>query len=172
MHDRQTNSLWSQVWGLGVMGEHKNYTLEKIISHTTTLGEWKKLHPKTLVLSTDTGHSRNYNQYPYEDYLSNDKLRFSAQNQAKLKLAAKDTIYYFAINNLEQNRQNTFEGESWSIPKNKIKEKKEISFTLKKQNYNLKWDNTLNTARLYNSNNKELPIQTAFAFVYPAYFNK
>ncbi len=172
MHDRQTDSLWSQVWGLGVMGEHKNYSLQKIISHNTTLGEWKKLHPDTLVLSTDTGHSRNYNKYPYGDYLTNDKLRFSARNQSELKLFSKDVIYYIAINNKEQNKQNTFEGESWAISKNKIKEEKEISFTIKKQNYNLKWDSKLNTAKLYKSNNKEISIQTAFAFVYPAYFNK
>lgn len=34
----------------------------------TSWKKWKKSHPDTLVLSSDTGHKRDYSKDPYEDY--------------------------------------------------------------------------------------------------------
>jgi hypothetical protein len=44
----------------------------------TTWEAWKKEHPKTLVLSTDTGFKRDYKQDPYESYAKSSQLMFSA----------------------------------------------------------------------------------------------
>lgn len=170
MHDRQTNSLWSQVWGLGVMGEQNNYELEKIISYTTTLGAWKKIHSNTLVLSTETGHARNYNAYPYGNYLISSELRFSARNQSELNINPKDTIYIISKNNQTQTEQNTFEGNSWQITKKELMKKNSLNFSFEENNYTVKWDKSLETARFYNELGKEVPSISAFAFVYPAYF--
>ena len=50
MYDRQTESLWSQVLGLGVKGEHNGVQLRTVPSTFTTWGEWKKLYPTTKAL--------------------------------------------------------------------------------------------------------------------------
>jgi hypothetical protein len=42
--------------------------LKKLPSTLTTWKKWKKRHPKTLVLSQDTGHVRDYTTDPYESY--------------------------------------------------------------------------------------------------------
>lgn len=34
----------------------------------TSWKKWKKSHPGTLVMSSDTGHKRDYSKDPYEDY--------------------------------------------------------------------------------------------------------
>lgn len=34
----------------------------------TSWKKWKKRYPETLVLSSDTGHKRDYSKDPYEDY--------------------------------------------------------------------------------------------------------
>ena len=37
---------------------------------------WSTRHPQTLVLSADTGHSRNYRRNPYEQYFTHPELKF------------------------------------------------------------------------------------------------
>ena len=46
----------------------------------TTWAQWRQLHPDTRVLSSETGHQRNYNLYPYGDYRQDDDNTFSRTN--------------------------------------------------------------------------------------------
>ena len=48
--DRDTGSHWSQVNGTSIHGNHEGERLEEVPSFVTTWGEWKRLHPDTLVL--------------------------------------------------------------------------------------------------------------------------
>lgn len=48
--DRGTGSYWSQVHGQAISGPLEGSQLEEIPSQVTTWGEWKRLHPETLVL--------------------------------------------------------------------------------------------------------------------------
>ena len=50
LHDHQTRSLWSQVLGVGVDGEHAGAELKTVPHTLTTWEEWVKLHPDTKVL--------------------------------------------------------------------------------------------------------------------------
>jgi len=60
MFDRQTDSHWPQMRLQGDQGTLRN-TKQKIYpSIETSWGSWKKLFPNTVVLSTNTGHSRPY----------------------------------------------------------------------------------------------------------------
>jgi hypothetical protein len=42
--------------------------LKRLTSTRTSWEAWKEKHPHTLVLSTNTGYSRNYSVDPYEGY--------------------------------------------------------------------------------------------------------
>ncbi|HSG05403.1 MAG TPA: DUF3179 domain-containing protein, partial [Nitrospiria bacterium] len=68
MYDRQTDSLWSQILQEAVTGKMMGTRLTLLPLIHTTWEEWRKEHPNTLVLSTDTGYSRNYRRDPYEGY--------------------------------------------------------------------------------------------------------
>ncbi|MDY8138210.1 DUF3179 domain-containing protein [Aquimarina sp. 2201CG5-10] len=84
MYDQKTQSLWNTLWGTPVLGPlaDKDIQLDYLSVVTTTWGEWKKLHPKTTVLSLQTGHSRDYGEgVAYRDYFSNDDLMFSVSTK-------------------------------------------------------------------------------------------
>jgi len=80
MYDQATQSLWSTTKGEPVVGPlvDKGIALEHIGVVTTTWGEWKRRHPKTAVLSLQTGHQRDYGEgIAYQDYFSSDELMFN-----------------------------------------------------------------------------------------------
>lgn len=68
MYDRGTESLWSQIKGEAISGKLTGTKLEVLPSRLTTWGKWLKEYPDTHVLSTDTGHVRDYTKDPYLDY--------------------------------------------------------------------------------------------------------
>ncbi len=67
MYDRQTESLWSQLLARAATGILTGTPLRLLPSVQTTWGSWKKQHPRTLVLSFDTGHRRDYSRDPFAE---------------------------------------------------------------------------------------------------------
>ena len=76
LYDRQTQSLWSQLMTQAISGPHKGQHLVSLPVLHTTWQDWKTRHPDTLVLSTDTGFRRDYNNSPYTDYLDSTQIMF------------------------------------------------------------------------------------------------
>ena len=76
MYDHQTESLWSQIKQEAVTGPQTGTPLRLIFLLHTTWGEWRGEHPNTQVLSTDTGHFRNYSRDPYADYAQSSEVFF------------------------------------------------------------------------------------------------
>lgn len=168
MFDRQTDSLWSQPWGLGVAGEKNNDVLVRVPAERTTLGQWMKAHPDSQVLSTDTGYSRNYKRYPYGSYYTDESIIFPARNQDNLKHHPKE-IMQIVFEHDSRNPQGLFSGEKYVISQSELKEKSSVSFFFQSKKITAVWDNTLNTARFYDGES-EIPSMALFAFVYQAYF--
>jgi Protein of unknown function (DUF3179) len=82
LYDRETESLWSQLMGQAVSGSSVNQNLELVSMEQTTWNNWKKRNPSTLVLSTETGFSRDYNRLPYDGYENNPQLYFPVKNKS------------------------------------------------------------------------------------------
>jgi hypothetical protein len=80
MYDRNTDSMWSQALGVAIVGELTGRELKKIPFDLARWSDWKKLHPDTLVLSTDTGFSRPYGSDPYGDYYIDSRIIFPVKN--------------------------------------------------------------------------------------------
>lgn len=68
MYDRDTGSLWPQIGATAIDGERTGETLEEVNLYWTTWERWHERHPDTEVLSTNTGHARDYNRDPYGSY--------------------------------------------------------------------------------------------------------
>ncbi len=86
MYDRATQSLWSTMEGVPVVGPLAGQGIELRTRSvvTTTWGEWKKRHPDTLVLSRETGHQRDYGEgVAYRDYFATDQLMFETPFEDK-----------------------------------------------------------------------------------------
>ncbi|MFP4600978.1 MAG: DUF3179 domain-containing (seleno)protein [Persicimonas sp.] len=80
MYDRETDSNWSQMLGTAVTGPQMGSDAKRLPIVETTWGRWKQMHPDTLVISENTGHSRDYSRYPYGDYRTNHDDTFRATN--------------------------------------------------------------------------------------------
>ncbi|NRB62456.1 MAG: DUF3179 domain-containing protein [Saprospiraceae bacterium] len=76
LYDRETESLWSQMKMESIAGTSMGKALHMLPLAHTTLGEWKKSYPESLILTTRTGYVRNYEHSPYSDYDNSDQLYF------------------------------------------------------------------------------------------------
>ncbi|MFN3255872.1 MAG: DUF3179 domain-containing protein [Ilumatobacter sp.] len=68
MFDRQTETLWSHFTGEGLYGALSEVELVARPATVTGFGSWVAEHPDGLVLSRDTGASRDYGRNPYPGY--------------------------------------------------------------------------------------------------------
>jgi hypothetical protein len=90
MYDRETETWWPQILATSIPGAWNEApeirSLREFRLVWTTWERWQNHRPDTRVLSTDTGHARNYNRDPYggynprEGYYANDNLLFPALN--------------------------------------------------------------------------------------------
>jgi len=72
MYDRGTEAWWPQILATSIPGPWNESpggdSLQEFRVVWTTWGNWRDLHPDTVVLSENTGYSRNYNDDPYGAY--------------------------------------------------------------------------------------------------------
>lgn len=83
MYDRQTESLWSQLEMAAVSGPQVGRKLRLLPAQHMTWRAWKREHANGLVLSTDTGHNRDYGRQPYGDYERSPRLIFPVNSHRK-----------------------------------------------------------------------------------------
>ena len=76
MYDRTDFALWSQVRMTAISGPHAGDSLRHLPFEILRFDTWRAAYPDATVLSTDTGHVRDYDVDPYEGYLDNDLLFF------------------------------------------------------------------------------------------------
>lgn len=97
LYDRATESLWSQILGQAIAGARVGKKLNPIpISHTTWR-DWRKKHPDTLVLSDDTGHSRDYSRDPYAGYEQSRSTYFAVNNEAPDNYHPKEVVLGLSV---------------------------------------------------------------------------
>lgn len=98
MYDRKTETLWQQLGGEAIVGDLVGQKLKQVPVDTLLWKDWKKLHPETKVLSQDTGHSRDYNSYPYGSYETDRSVYFPAEGASDSRLHPKQIVWGIEIN--------------------------------------------------------------------------
>jgi hypothetical protein len=94
MFDEETKSLWSSLYGRPVVGPlaGSRIKLRKYPVVTTSWGEWRATHPETTVLSSETGHQRDYREgAAYRRYFGTDDLMFPVPEKDE-RLSNKDEV--------------------------------------------------------------------------------
>jgi len=81
LYDRQTESLWSQLKMQAVSGKRLGEKLTLLAASHTSWADWRARYPHTRVLSTETGHRRDYQRDPYQDYAKQRRTYFPVANQ-------------------------------------------------------------------------------------------
>ena len=75
-----------------VTGPMTGERLTPVPSVQTTWERWRKLHPDTLVLSTDTGYSRDYSSNPYENYFTSPLAFLGFKGKRDGRLPEKELV--------------------------------------------------------------------------------
>lgn len=97
MYDRQTESLWSQLEMAAVSGPMVGRPLRLLPARHLTWSAWQKEYPDGLVLSTNTGHDRDYSRQPYDSYEKSSRLMFPV-NSNRTDLPTKAWIAGVVVN--------------------------------------------------------------------------
>jgi hypothetical protein len=79
MYDRKTNSYWTQIDGLAIVGELTGTKLTPISIDTVVWRDWKAAHSDSEVLSQDTGFVRPYGTDPYGSYYEDSFVWFPVE---------------------------------------------------------------------------------------------
>lgn len=97
MYDRQTESLWAHFDGGAVAGVLTGTELARIPVQTVSWGDWLEQHPDGLVLSRDTGESRDYGRNPYPGYDDIGEDPFLFEGELDGRLPAKERVVGFGL---------------------------------------------------------------------------
>ncbi len=97
MYDRKTDSYWTQIDGIAIVGPLTNTKLKAISIDTVTWGDWKGAHPNARVLSQDTGYSRSYGADPYGNYYEDSFIWFPVEAEDD-RIHAKTVVFGIEVN--------------------------------------------------------------------------
>lgn len=97
MYDRQTESLWSQLDMKAIAGKMAGTALTWLPSRRMSWQAWKREYPEGKVLSTETGHRRDYSRTPYSGYEDNERTMFPVPSTRK-ELRHKEWIVGVVVN--------------------------------------------------------------------------
>ncbi len=158
LYDHKTESLWSQIKSEAVAGPMTGAKLKLISSTHTTWKRWRKLHPKTLVLSNKTGFRRDYDRDPYKGYDKRSDLMFPVGKQNRA-YHPKERVIGIEVN-----------GSYKAYPFVELaKGKSPIEDVLNGQALRIEFDSRSQTAMIYDKNGKALPTVVGFWFAWYAF---
>ena len=169
MYDRRTDTLYSQPWGMGIVGSKTNHVLERVDAVRTTVGAWRDQHPNALILTTDTGYDRNYTDYPYGSYYTNEQIIFPVTNQTQRTEKAK-AITQMVFDHDTNQPQNTFAGEYVAFTHNRLREQRTVNFVWQDHNAQAVWSDELQTIVFTDHRGEIIPNMALFNFVEYAHF--
>jgi hypothetical protein len=95
MYDRQTDTLWHQLWGTPAFGPlvGSGIQLERLPVTLTTWQDWYAQHPDTKVMDFDTGFVRDYSVgAAYADYFASPDTMFPVWRRSEL-LPTKSWVF-------------------------------------------------------------------------------
>ena len=103
MQDQQTNSYWALMQGESIAGDFKGTRLRELPGTQKMMwGDWRALHPDTLVLSVEG--IENVTENYYADYFAS-KQGFRGAIATDDRLSTKTPVYTFRLG-----------GEAYAVP--------------------------------------------------------
>lgn len=81
MYDRLSDTYWSQIDGLAIVGELAGQELTPISLDTVVWRDWKATNQDSEVLSHNTGFDRDYGRDPYGSYYEDSFICFPVEGR-------------------------------------------------------------------------------------------
>jgi hypothetical protein len=92
MYDRESRSFWSQMLEQSVNGTQIQSIPDRVQAIETIWSTWQAMYPQTELMTTDTGFSRDYNDYPYGSFREDLELIWPANNSDDNRLHKKARV--------------------------------------------------------------------------------
>lgn len=99
-YDRATDSNWSQFKLECVNGELAGDSPELTFLPEMKWGLWKQMYPETEVVSTNTGYNRDYFEYPYGNYKTNNTYIIFPSDDPIHSIPVKERVYSIISGNV------------------------------------------------------------------------
>jgi len=158
LYDRKSESLWSQIMSQAISGPLKGQKLQVLDLSHTSWQDWQSSYPNTLVLSTETGHSRDYNRTPYQGYDKSKALYFPVNNLDK-RYHPKEYVIGVEI-----------DGKFKAYPFAELsKAPSPLKDRLAGKNYTIHYDAKHRSAEVKGENNTSITTITSFWFAWMAF---
>ena len=111
MYDRKTESYWTQIDGLAIVGELTGMELKEVSIDTVVWRDYK-VNTDAEVLSQDTGFDRNYGRDPYGSYYEDSFLFFPVEEEDD-RVHPKTVIFGIELNGIYKayKEEDVIEGE-------------------------------------------------------------
>jgi hypothetical protein len=100
MYDRETESLWQQVTGEAIVGDLNGVTLKQLPTQIIAFEQFSNAYPQGVVLSRDTGYTRDYGRNPYVGYDDISRSPFLFRGKPDGRLPPMEKIIALSINDV------------------------------------------------------------------------
>ncbi len=158
LYDRQTDSLWSQMLSQAVSGPMKGSRLEMLPLTQTRWAAWRADHPDTLVLSRDTGFTRDYDRDPYSGYQDSRGVWFPVKTKDP-RYHPKERVVGVELG-----------GRFKAYPISELNRTRgEIEDRFAGRTLTIRYDAAGNSARILAEDGSEIPSVTSFWFAWYAF---
>ena len=102
MYDRQTESLWQQFTGEGIVGEMVDKQLKFIASSLLSFKDVYTNYPNALILSKETGYKREYGKNPYSGYDDINQTPFLFDKKSDSRLRPMQKVLTLSLNGIDK----------------------------------------------------------------------
>lgn len=159
LYDRKTESLWSQLMAQAISGPLKGERLQMVAMEHMTWQGWSARYPDTLVLSTDTGFDRDYEQSPYAGYADEADLYFPVNARSR-RYHPKERVLGVELN-----------GQFKAYPYVELAQMSsgEVAEQLAGQKITVHFDAESQSARAFDESGRLLPAVSSFWFAWYAF---
>lgn len=161
LYDRATESLWSQILQTAVSGPLRGARLGLLPLTHTTWADWRRRHPDTEVLSTDTGFQRDYGLDPYAGYDRIQRLMFDVEHRDD-RFPLKEWVLGVQVGGKAK-------AYPFSVLARTVNANGELSDTVGGQRVRVRYDRAHGTAEAFDAGGKPLPAIMAFWFAWVAF---
>lgn len=159
LYDRSTESLWSQIMGEAISGPLKGKDLQPIRTYRITLGAWKNLYPRTLILTTQTGFNRNYQATPYGNYDQENSTYFPV-TYSNSTFHKKEWVIGIEINGVYK---------AYSIKRLSKLPQQQLVDEVGGESLMISWDDKAENVRITRASGEELLAVQMFWFAWAAF---
>ena len=162
LYDRATQSLWSQILSTAISGPLKGTPMQSVPLAHTTWADWRRRHPGTEVLSTETGFERDYSRDPYAGYDRVQRLMFEVQHRDE-RFPLKEWVLGVRVNG-------TAKAYPFSVLERIVGPTGELSDAVAGQPLRIRYDGSHGTAEAFDSQGRPLAGTMVFWFAWVAFY--